>query len=69
MAIRQEQLTDEQRRHQDALDRSWAAAERDLRDPAIVELLRASLDRVNASESTETMTGDEFLSRTRPPDE
>ncbi|MCP3855620.1 MAG: hypothetical protein GY698_12910 [Actinomycetia bacterium] len=69
MAMRHEQLTDEQQRRQDALDRSWAAAEKDLRNPAFVELLRESLARVNGLESTETMTGEEFLAQTEPPSE
>ncbi|MCP4959195.1 MAG: hypothetical protein GY925_07990 [Actinomycetia bacterium] len=69
MAIRHEQQTDEQQRRQDALDRSWAAAQRDRGNPAFVELLRESLARVNALESTATMTGDEFLAQTAPPSE
>ncbi len=69
MAMRHEELTDDQQRRQDALDRSWAAAEKDLANAEFVELLNESLDRVNASESTETMTAAEFLARTEPPAE
>ncbi len=62
------ELTAEQRRRQDALDRSWEAAQNDLADPAFVELLNESLarTRINASESTETPTATEFLARTEP---
>ncbi|MCP4100611.1 MAG: hypothetical protein GY750_04190, partial [Lentisphaerae bacterium] len=45
-----EQLTDEQQRRQDALDRSWAAAQKDLGNPAFIGLLHESLARVNAPE-------------------
>lgn len=69
MAIRPEELTDEQQRRQDALDRSWAAAQKDLSNPAFVELLDESLARVKALESSETMTAGEFLAHTRSPSE
>ncbi|MCP3912732.1 MAG: hypothetical protein GY713_17460 [Actinomycetia bacterium] len=69
MAMRHEELTDEQQRRQDALDRSWAAAQKDLSNPPFVDLLRESLARVNALESTETMTADEFLAQTSSPSE
>ena len=49
--------------------RAWSAAQKDLGNPAFVELLHESLARVNALESSETMTADEFLAQTRSPSE
>ncbi len=62
-------LTTEQQRYQDALDRSWEAAQNDPADPGLVELHESSLARINGSTTAETMTAAEFLARTEPSSE
>ena len=64
MATRHEALSDEQREAQTALNRSWEGARGALADPEFRATLEASIARVNAADSTLTMSRDEFLADT-----
>lgn len=65
MSLRHEELTDEQRAHQAALDRSWTNAKRTLADPAFRSYLEESIVRANESPTTTTLSKDEFLASTQ----
>ena len=67
--MRREDLTPEQREHQRALDRSWAAAQRGLVDPEFRAYLEASLRRLDTKEPAPTLTREEFLAQTKALDE
>ncbi len=64
MSVRHEALTEAEVAHQEALERSWLAANEALADPDVRARLRESLVRVNESRSSETMSKAEFLSAT-----
>jgi hypothetical protein len=51
MALRREDLSPEQLEHQQALDRSWAEAQRGLADPEFRAYLEDSIRRLDAMES------------------
>lgn len=69
MALRRDDLTQEQLERQQALDRSWAEAQRGLADPDFKAYLERSLRRLDATEPAPTLTSEEFLARTIPADE
>jgi len=65
MALHREDLGPEERERQDALDRSWEQAQRDLADPELRDYLEASLRRLDAGEPAPLLTREEFLAQTR----
>jgi hypothetical protein len=69
MALRREDLTPEQRERQEALDRSWAGAQRGLADPEFRRYLEESMRRLDEKEPAPFLTREEFLAQTRLPDE
>lgn len=69
MALRREDLKPEERERQEALDRSWAQAQRDLADPEFRGYLEESLRRLDAREPAPLLTREEFLAQTQIPDE
>jgi hypothetical protein len=69
MALHREDLTPEQLRRQEALDRSWAAAQRDLADPEFRAYLEESLRQLNEKAPAPLLTREEFLAQTEPRDE
>ena len=69
MALRREDLSSEQLDHQRALDRSWAAAQRDLADSEFRAYLEQSLRRLDAKEPGPALTREEFLAQTKALDE
>ena len=69
MALRREDLGPEERGRQDALDRSWEQAQRDLADPELRDYLEESLRRLDAAEPAPMLTREEFLAQTRITDE
>ncbi len=64
MAMRHEDLSDEEAALQAALERTWAGAQRSLADPEFRAYLEESIARLNASGSRTTLTRDEFLTMT-----
>ena len=64
MSVRHEELTEAEVAHQEALERSWSAANEALADPDFRARLEESLVRVNESRSSETKSKAEFLSAT-----
>lgn len=58
MALRREDLSPEELRRQQALDRSWAAAQRDLADPGFRERLGDSLQRLDATPAAPLVTSE-----------
>ena len=64
MAVRHEALTKTEVAHQEALERSWSAANEALADPDVRARLQESLARVNESRSSETMSRADFLAVT-----
>ena len=64
MAIRHEQLNDEECARQAALDRSWQHAQTALADPEFRAYVERSIARVNASPSRATLTREQFLAQT-----
>lgn len=68
MALRREDLTPEQLRRQEALDRSWEAAQRGLADPEFRAYLEASLRRLDEKAPAPMLTREEFLAQTEPRD-
>ena len=64
MAMRHEDLSDEEAARQAALERTWAGAQQSLADPQFLGYLEASIARLNASGSRTTLTRDEFLAMT-----
>lgn len=69
MALRREDLRPEERERQEALDRSWAQAQRDLADPEFRSSLEESLRRLDAQEPAPLLTREEFLAQTQIPGE
>jgi hypothetical protein len=69
MTLHREDLTPEQLGRQEALDQSWAAAQRDLADPEFRAYLEASLRRLNEGPPAPLLTREEFLAQTEPRDE
>ena len=68
MALRREDLTPEQLRHQEALDRSWAAAQRDLANPEFRAYLERSMRALDERPPAPLLSREEFLARTEPRD-
>ncbi len=68
MALRDENLTDQQAADQAARERSWAAAKRRLADPAERRRLEQERDRTIQSKAS-PMSGEEFLTATSTNDE
>jgi hypothetical protein len=64
MALRREDLGPEERERQDALDRSWAQAQRDLADPELRDYLEESLRRLDAAKPAPLLSREEFLAQT-----
>jgi len=69
MALHREDLTQEQLERQQALDRSWAQAQRDLADPEFRGYLEGSLRRLDAKRPGPLLTREQFLAQTRVSDE
>jgi hypothetical protein len=69
MALRRDDLSPEQLEHQRALDRSWAAARRDLADAEFRAYLEQSLRRLDEKEPGPSLTREEFLAQTKALDE
>lgn len=65
MAMRHDDLTDEQIELKRAYERSWENAQRQLADPEFRAYLEASLERLNES-SAKPITREEFLAMTEP---
>ena len=65
MAMRHDDLTEEQLELQAAYQRSWDNAQRQLADPEFRAYLEASIERVNKS-SAKPITREEFLAMTEP---
>ena len=65
MAMRHDDLTEEQLELQRAYQRSWDNAQRQLADPQFRAYLEASIERVNKS-SAKPITSEEFLAMTEP---
>ena len=65
MAMRHDDLTEEQLELKRAYERSWENAQRQLADPEFRAYLEASIERVNQS-SARPMTREEFLAATEP---
>jgi hypothetical protein len=66
MALRREDLSPEELQRQRALDRSWAAAQRDLADPDFRGRLEGSLQRLDSKPATPLLTREQFLEQTEP---
>ncbi len=64
MAVRHEALTETETAHQESLERSWLAANEALADADVRARLQESLERVNESRSSETMSKVDFLAAT-----
>ncbi len=70
VALRREDLTPEQRAHQEALDRSWASAQRELADPVVRARLEAAIRELDAKDPPPpVLTREEFLAQTAYMDE
>jgi hypothetical protein len=69
MALRREDLSPDELERQEALDRSWVAAQSDLADADFRGYLQESLRRLDAEEPPPALTRDEFLARTGAPGE
>ncbi len=65
MAMRHDELSEEQLARKRAVERSWEAAQRALADPVFRKDLERSIERVNRS-SAPLLTRDEFLAQTTP---
>ncbi len=63
-AMRQQELSPEEKAEQAALTRSWEHAQQALADPKFRAQLEDSIERVNRSTATTVMTGQEFLAQT-----
>ena len=64
MAMRHEDMSDDELQRQAALERTWVGAQGSLADPEFRAYLETSIARLNASGSRTTLTRDEFLSLT-----
>ena len=69
MALRREDLSPKERLRQEALDRSWAEAQRALADPEFRAYLEESLRRIDDGEPAPTLTREEFLAQFEIPHE
>jgi hypothetical protein len=69
VALHREDLSPEQLEVQRGLDRSWAAAQRDLADPEMRAYLEASIRRLDERATATLLTREEFLAQTEIPDE
>lgn len=67
MAMRHDDLTEEQLQLKRAYERSWENAQRQLADPEFRAYLEASIERVNSSSAPRT-SREEFLAATEPVD-
>ncbi len=67
MAMRHDDLTEEQLELQRAYQRSWDAAQEALADPEYRAWLEENIERVNKSSAT-PITREEFLAMTEPTD-
>lgn len=65
MAMRHDELSEEELARKRAIERSWDAGQRALADPEFRKDLRESIERVNRSDAP-LLTGDEFLAQTTP---
>lgn len=65
VALRREDLSAEQLKRQQALDRSWHEAEQGLADPELRAYLEASLRRLEEDPSAPLLTRDQFLAQTK----
>lgn len=68
MAMRHDELSEEELARKRAIERSWDAAQRAMADPVFREYLDESIDWVNGS-TAPVLTRDEFLAQTAPPTE
>ena len=68
MALRRDTLTPEQLHRQEALDRSWEAAQRGLADPEFRAYLEQSMRELDERPPAPLLTREEFLARTEPRD-
>ena len=64
MAIRQEDLTPEQRAEWEARHRSWEGAQRDLADPVIRARLEEALRKLDEVPRSPAVSPEEFLEMT-----
>lgn len=67
MAVRHDDLTEEQLEVKRAYERSWENAQRQLEDPDFRAYLEASIERVNTSSAPRT-SREEFIAATEPVD-
>lgn len=65
MAMRHDELSEEELARKRAVERSWEAAQRALADPKFRRYLDESIERVNCS-TAPPLTRDEFLAQTTP---
>lgn len=65
MAPRREDLSAQQLKRQQALDRSWREAEQGLADPGFRAYIEASLRRLDEESSAPLVTRGQFLAQTR----
>lgn len=65
MAMRHDELSEEELARKCALERSWEAAQRAMADPDFRKVLVESIERVNGSNAP-LLTRDEFLAQTTP---
>jgi len=65
VALRREDLSAEQLKRQQALDRSWHEAEQGLADPELRAYLEASLRRLDEDPSAPLLTREQFLAQTK----
>lgn len=64
VALRREDLSAEQLKRQQALDRSWHEAEQGLADPELRAYLETSLRRLDEDPSAPLLTREQFLAQT-----
>jgi hypothetical protein len=69
MKLHREDLNEEQLRRQEALDRSWAEAQRALADPEFRAYLEESLRQLDERAPAPLLTREEFLAQTEPREE
>lgn len=65
MAMRHDELSEEELARKRAVERSWEAAQRAVADPKFRKDLDESIERVNHSRAP-LLTRDEFLAQTTP---
>lgn len=69
MSLRHENLTPEELGLQRDLQRSWEGAQQALADPSFRAYLEQSIERLNSSPPTASLSRDEFLAQTELPTE